>query len=117
MLLKLPMFHVTGKPAAAWQLCVARPQQAPGTVNLLHLVANECCSAGAFHIAARAFDALERAEPGDPGHTQGKLASIFGMLQLAVAGKETSTNLRWHLLDLSCQWPLVCPSIHVSHTI
>ncbi len=90
-----PYFELfSGKAAAAWQLCVARPQQAPGTVNLLHLVANECYTAGSFHIAARAFDALERAEPAELSHTQGKLAACVGMLQLAAAGKETSASLR-----------------------
>ena len=58
------------------------------------LVANECYTAGAFHIAARAFDALARAEPGDESHTKGKLAACVGMLQLAVAGKETLASLR-----------------------
>lgn len=83
----------------AWELYLQQ-ETSDKSLELLHLVANECYQAGFFLAAARAFDVLEQLDP-SPEYWQAKQGACAGTLQMVVAGKEPPDALRcdsglWH---------------------
>ena len=85
-------FYGAGKPMLAWELYLQ--QETSGkSMELLHLVANECYQAGFFLAAARAFDVLEQLDP-SPEYWQAKQGACVGTLQMVAAGKESPDALR-----------------------
>lgn len=81
-----------GKPMLAWELYLQQ-ETSEKSLELLHLVANECYQAGFFLAAARAFDVLEQLESG-PEYWQAKQGACAGTLQMVAAGKESPDALR-----------------------
>lgn len=78
----------------AWELYLQQ-ETSDKSLELLHLVANECYQAGFFLAAARAFDVLEQLDP-SPEYWQAKQGACAGTLQMVVAGKESADALRYH---------------------
>jgi len=81
-----------GNPRAAWELYL-KMDTSTASFNLLQLIANDCYRMGAFLIAAKAFDVLERLDP-DPEYWEGKRGACVGVFQAVVAGKAHSDELR-----------------------
>lgn len=84
-----------GKPAAAWELYLQQ-ENTQQSLQLLHLIANECYQAGFFFPAARAFDVLEQLHPAAL-YGQAKQGACVGTLQMVIAGKESPDSLRYVL--------------------
>ena len=82
-----------GKPASAWELYLQQ-ETCDKSVQLLHLIANDCYQAGSFLTAARAFDVLEQLDPGAPEYWQAKQGACAGTLQMVAAGREHPDALR-----------------------
>lgn len=62
------------------------PQQAPAAFTaLLTLLATDCYRMGHFLYAAKAFEVLERLEPNDPEHWEGKRGACVGVFQMVRA--------------------------------
>ena len=61
--------------------------------SLLQLIANECYSASAYYIAAKAFDVLERLDP-NPEYWEGKRGACIGVFKNIVEGKESRDFLK-----------------------
>ena len=101
----------------AWELYLQQ-ETSDKSLELLHLVANECYLAGFFLAAARAFDVLEQLDP-SPEYWQAKQGACAGTLQMVIAGKEPPDALRcgaslWHdfiLLLVPCQAGMVRPHV------
>lgn len=81
-----------GKPSAAWELYLQQ-EATQQSLQLLHLIANECYQAGFFFPAARAFDVLEHLHPAAL-YGQAKQGACVGTLQMVIAGKESADSLR-----------------------
>ncbi|ETO20794.1 hypothetical protein RFI_16423 [Reticulomyxa filosa] len=91
-------FVMSGRPWEAWQLYL-QTETNSDSWNLLYLIANDCYKMGAFYYAAKAFDALETLESTldlNAQYYQGKRASICGVFQMVICGKE----MKEHLLDV-----------------
>ena len=86
----------------AWELYLQQ-ETSDKSLELLHLVANECYQAGFFLAAARAFDVLEQLDP-SPEYWQAKQGACAGTLQMVVAGKESPDALR---CDSCCMLPML----------
>ena len=76
----------------AWELYLQQ-ETSDKSLELLHLVANECYQAGFFLAAARAFDVLEQLDPSTE-YWQAKQGACAGTLQMVAAGKESPDALR-----------------------
>ncbi len=80
-----------GDPNKAWEMYLRSEVSADTSVDLLQLIGNDCYTAKAWHIALKAFDALERVEPG-PENWKAKRGAAMGLLrdvQDGRAGEET----------------------------
>ena len=80
------------KSELAWDLYL-RMETGNESFSLLQLIANDCYATGAFYIAAKAFDVLERLDP-NPEFWEGKRGACVGVLQAVIAGKGNHENLR-----------------------
>ena len=87
------MVCCAGKPSAAWELYLQQ-ETTQQSLELLHLIANECYQAGFFFPAARAFGVLEQLHPAAL-YWQAKQGACVGTLQMVIAGKETPDSLRY----------------------
>lgn len=94
------MLCCAGKPSAAWELYLQQ-ETTQQSLELLHLIANECYQAGFFFPAARAFDVLEQLHPAAL-YWQAKQGACVGTLQMVIAGKETPDSLRYGCLMFAC---------------
>jgi len=72
----------------------------PESARLLALVANDCYKVGAFLVAAKAFDTLQRLDDSDPEFWEGKRGACVGVLQQVIAGMEGKDALREVLVML-----------------
>ncbi|XP_063240941.1 intraflagellar transport protein 56 isoform X5 [Bacillus rossius redtenbacheri] len=79
------------KPQAAWELYRAM-ETSSESFGLLQLLANDCYRMGHFWLAAKAFDVLERLDPG-PEHWEGKRGACVGVFQRVVAGRTPRETL------------------------
>ena len=87
----------------AWELYLQQ-ETSEKSLELLHLVANECYQAGFFLAAARAFDVLDQLDP-SPDYWQAKQGACAGTLQMVAAGKESPDALR------QCPVPTECTNV------
>lgn len=95
-----------GEAERAWQLYLQQQQQGGPVLQLLHLIANDCYSSGAFLWAARAFDALEFLEAqqapaggaaGGGAVWDGKRGACVAVFQAVTKGELELEVLRWVL--------------------
>jgi intraflagellar transport protein 56 len=78
----------TGRAKEAWGLYTRLGENAHSVegVNLLQLIGNDSYRCGAWWVAARAFDQLERLDPGQE-LSEGKIGACVGLFRDIVAGK------------------------------
>uniref|UniRef100_A0A3B4AKZ2 Intraflagellar transport protein 56 n=1 Tax=Periophthalmus magnuspinnatus TaxID=409849 RepID=A0A3B4AKZ2_9GOBI len=70
----------------AWELYL-KMGTSSDSFSLLQLIANDCYKMGQFYYAAKAFDALEKLDPGS-NYWEGKRGACVGVFQLILANKE-----------------------------
>uniref|UniRef100_A0A6Q2ZQC7 Intraflagellar transport protein 56 n=1 Tax=Esox lucius TaxID=8010 RepID=A0A6Q2ZQC7_ESOLU len=80
------------KGRLAWELYL-KMGASPDSFSLLQLIANDCYRMGQFYWAAKAFDALEKLDPGS-NYWEGKRGACVGIFQLILAGKEPKETLK-----------------------
>uniref|UniRef100_A0A668A6U0 Intraflagellar transport protein 56 n=1 Tax=Myripristis murdjan TaxID=586833 RepID=A0A668A6U0_9TELE len=80
------------KGRLAWELYLKMGTSAD-SFSLLQLIANDCYKMGQFYYAAKAFDALEKLDPGS-NYWEGKRGACVGVFQLILAGRESKETLR-----------------------
>mmetsp|Transcript_34371 Transcript_34371/g.108302 ORF Transcript_34371/g.108302 Transcript_34371/m.108302 type:complete len:573 (-) Transcript_34371:683-2401(-) len=84
-------YIMNGNPRNAWELYL-KTENSNDSLNLLHLISNDCYRMGHFLYAAKAFDVLERMDP-DPEYWEGKRGACVGVFQMMVAGKAIKSDL------------------------
>uniref|UniRef100_A0A3Q2QDN7 Intraflagellar transport protein 56 n=1 Tax=Fundulus heteroclitus TaxID=8078 RepID=A0A3Q2QDN7_FUNHE len=77
------------KGQLAWELYL-KMGTSSDSFSLLQLIANDCYKMGQFYYAAKAFDALEKLDPGS-NYWEGKRGACVGIFQLILANKEPET--------------------------
>ena len=78
--------HLTSRQFEASAAATLPPQQAPAAFTaLLTLLATDCYRMGHFLYAAKAFEVLERLEPNEPEHWEGKRGACVGVFQMVRA--------------------------------
>uniref|UniRef100_A0A8C6LJY9 Intraflagellar transport protein 56 n=1 Tax=Nothobranchius furzeri TaxID=105023 RepID=A0A8C6LJY9_NOTFU len=80
------------KSQLAWELYL-KMDTSSDSFSLLQLIANDCYKMGQFYYAAKAFDALEKLDPGS-NYWEGKRGACIGMFQLILANKEPKYMLK-----------------------
>ncbi|XP_062304366.1 intraflagellar transport protein 56 [Osmerus eperlanus] len=80
------------KGRLAWELYLKMGTSSE-SFSLLQLIANECYKMGQFYYAAKAFDALEKLDPGS-NYWEGKRGACVGIFQLILAGRESKETLK-----------------------
>uniref|UniRef100_A0A671TKI9 Intraflagellar transport protein 56 n=1 Tax=Sparus aurata TaxID=8175 RepID=A0A671TKI9_SPAAU len=80
------------KGRLAWELYL-RMGTSSDSFSLLQLIANDCYKMGQFYYAAKAFDALEKLDPGS-NYWEGKRGACVGVFQLILANKESKETLK-----------------------
>ncbi|KAJ0047304.1 hypothetical protein NL108_005124, partial [Boleophthalmus pectinirostris] len=75
------------KGRLAWELYL-KMGTSSDSFSLLQLIANDCYKMGQFYYAAKAFDALEKLDPGS-NYWEGKRGACVGVFQLILANKES----------------------------
>jgi len=85
-------YIMLNEPELAWETYI-RMETSSESVNLLHLIANDCYKMGHFYYACKAFDVLERLDP-DPEFWEGKRGAAVGVFQKVVAGEEAVDKLQ-----------------------
>lgn len=80
------------KGRLAWELYL-KMGTSSDSFSLLQLIANECYKMGQFYYAAKAFDALEKLDPGS-NYWEGKRGACVGIFQLILAGRESKETLK-----------------------
>uniref|UniRef100_A0A8C6LIZ0 Intraflagellar transport protein 56 n=1 Tax=Nothobranchius furzeri TaxID=105023 RepID=A0A8C6LIZ0_NOTFU len=80
------------KSQLAWELYL-KMDTSSDSFSLLQLIANDCYKMGQFYYAAKAFDALEKLDPGS-NYWEGKRGACIGMFQLILANKEPKEMLK-----------------------
>ncbi|XP_061686761.1 intraflagellar transport protein 56 [Syngnathoides biaculeatus] len=80
------------KGRLAWELYLKMGTSAD-SFSLLQLIANDCYRMGQFYYAAKAFDALEKLDPGS-NYWEGKRGACVGIFQLILANKESKETLK-----------------------
>ncbi|KAI3353040.1 hypothetical protein L3Q82_019613, partial [Scortum barcoo] len=76
----------------AWELYL-KMGTSSDSFSLLQLIANDCYKMGQFYYAAKAFDALEKLDPGS-NYWEGKRGACVGVFQLILANKESKETLK-----------------------
>ncbi|XP_013860469.1 intraflagellar transport protein 56 [Austrofundulus limnaeus] len=76
----------------AWELYL-KMGTSSDSFSLLQLIANDCYKMGQFYYAAKAFDALEKLDPGS-NYWEGKRGACVGVFQLILANKEPKEKLK-----------------------
>uniref|UniRef100_A0A8D0D3Q1 Intraflagellar transport protein 56 n=1 Tax=Sander lucioperca TaxID=283035 RepID=A0A8D0D3Q1_SANLU len=76
----------------AWELYL-KMGTSSDSFSLLQLIANDCYKMGQFYYAAKAFDALEKLDPGS-NYWEGKRGACVGIFQLILANKESKETLK-----------------------
>ncbi|XP_040042336.2 intraflagellar transport protein 56 isoform X2 [Gasterosteus aculeatus] len=76
----------------AWELYL-KMGTSSNSFSLLQLIANDCYKMGQFYYAAKAFDALEKLDPGS-NYSEGKRGACVGVFQLILANKESKETLK-----------------------
>uniref|UniRef100_A0A3P9LA79 Intraflagellar transport protein 56 n=1 Tax=Oryzias latipes TaxID=8090 RepID=A0A3P9LA79_ORYLA len=76
----------------AWDLYL-KMGTSSDSFSLLQLIANDCYKMGQFYYAAKAFDALEKLDPGS-NYWEGKRGACVGVFQLILANKESKETLK-----------------------
>uniref|UniRef100_A0A1A7X2U3 Intraflagellar transport protein 56 n=1 Tax=Iconisemion striatum TaxID=60296 RepID=A0A1A7X2U3_9TELE len=76
----------------AWELYL-KMDTSSDSFSLLQLIANDCYKMGQFYYAAKAFDALEKLDPGS-NYWEGKRGACIGIFQLILANKEPKETLK-----------------------
>uniref|UniRef100_A0A8C6WL93 Intraflagellar transport protein 56 n=1 Tax=Neogobius melanostomus TaxID=47308 RepID=A0A8C6WL93_9GOBI len=80
------------KGRLAWELYL-KMGTSSDSFSLLQLIANDCYKMGQFYYAAKAFDALEKLDPGS-NYWEGKRGACVGVFQLILANKESKETLK-----------------------
>ncbi|KAM9362607.1 intraflagellar transport protein 56 [Symphorus nematophorus] len=80
------------KGRLAWDLYL-KMGTSSDSFSLLQLIANDCYKMGQFYYAAKAFDALEKLDPGSD-YWEGKRGACVGIFQLILANKESKETLK-----------------------
>ncbi|XP_057700252.1 intraflagellar transport protein 56 [Corythoichthys intestinalis] len=80
------------KGRLAWELYL-KMGTSSDSFSLLQLIANDCYRMGQFYYAAKAFDALEKLDPGSH-YWEGKRGACVGIFQLILANKESKETLK-----------------------
>uniref|UniRef100_A0A3B4ZM09 Intraflagellar transport protein 56 n=1 Tax=Stegastes partitus TaxID=144197 RepID=A0A3B4ZM09_9TELE len=80
------------KGQLAWELYL-KMGTSSDSFSLLQLIANDCYKMGQFYHAAKAFDALEKLDPGS-NYWEGKRGACVGIFQLILANKESKETLK-----------------------
>ncbi|XP_061627692.1 intraflagellar transport protein 56 isoform X2 [Phyllopteryx taeniolatus] len=80
------------KGRLAWELYL-KMGTSSDSFSLLQLIANDCYKMGQFYYAAKAFDALEKLNPGS-NYWEGKRGACVGIFQLILANKESKETLK-----------------------
>ncbi|KAK2816835.1 hypothetical protein Q5P01_025026 [Channa striata] len=80
------------KGRLAWELYL-KMGTSSDSFSLLQLIANECYKMGQFYYAAKAFDALEKLDPGS-NYWEGKRGACVGIFQMILANKESKETLK-----------------------
>ncbi|XP_015255673.1 PREDICTED: intraflagellar transport protein 56-like [Cyprinodon variegatus] len=80
------------KGQLAWELYL-KMGTSSDSFSVLQLIANDCYKMGQFYYAAKAFDALEKLDPGSC-YWEGKRGACVGVFQLIVANKEPREKLK-----------------------
>ncbi|XP_054635770.1 intraflagellar transport protein 56 isoform X1 [Dunckerocampus dactyliophorus] len=80
------------KGRLAWELYL-KMGTSSDSFSLLQLIANDCYKMGQFYYAAKAFDALEKLDPGS-NYWEGKRGACVGIFQLILANKESKEILK-----------------------
>uniref|UniRef100_A0A7N6B1B3 Intraflagellar transport protein 56 n=1 Tax=Anabas testudineus TaxID=64144 RepID=A0A7N6B1B3_ANATE len=80
------------KGRLAWELYL-KMGTSSDSFSLLQLIANDCYKMGQFYYAAKAFDALEKLDPGS-NYWEGKRGACVGIFQLILANKESKETLK-----------------------
>uniref|UniRef100_A0A8C5HQY2 Intraflagellar transport protein 56 n=1 Tax=Gouania willdenowi TaxID=441366 RepID=A0A8C5HQY2_GOUWI len=80
------------KGQLAWELYL-KMGTSSDSFSLLQLIANDCYKMGQFYYAAKAFDALEKLDPGT-NYWEGKRGACVGSFQLILANKEPKERLK-----------------------
>lgn len=80
------------KGRLAWELYL-KIGTSSDSFSLLQLIANDCYKMGQFYYAAKAFDALEKLDPGS-NYWEGKRGACVGIFQLILAGRESKETLK-----------------------
>ncbi|XP_028261002.1 intraflagellar transport protein 56 isoform X2 [Parambassis ranga] len=76
----------------AWELYL-KMGTSSDSFSLLQLIANDCYKMGQFYYAAKAFDALEKLDPGT-NYWEGKIGACVGVFQMILANKESKETLK-----------------------
>lgn len=86
-------FIMNGKAKLAWELYLRLESTNGDALSLLQLIAADCYKMGAFLVAAKAFDVLEKIDP-DPEYWEGKRGACVGVFQMVCAKREQVESLR-----------------------
>ncbi|XP_077428121.1 intraflagellar transport protein 56 [Vanacampus margaritifer] len=86
------------KARLAWELYL-KMGTSSDSFSLLQLIANDSYKMGQFYYAAKAFDALEKLDPGS-NYWEGKRGACVGIFQLILANKESKETLKEVVLVL-----------------
>ncbi|CAL9700450.1 unnamed protein product [Knipowitschia caucasica] len=80
------------KGRLAWELYL-KMGTSSDSFSILQLIANDCYKMGQFYYAAKAFDALEKLDPGS-NYWDGKRGACIGVFQMILANKEPKETLK-----------------------
>ncbi|KAI9219741.1 hypothetical protein BC828DRAFT_358743 [Blastocladiella britannica] len=86
-------YIMTGKARQAWDEYL-KMDTSSESFTLLQLIAHDSYRTQQYAVAAKAFDVLERLDPGVPEHWEGKRGACLGVFQQVVQGREPRDALR-----------------------
>lgn len=85
-------FIYNGKARDAWELYL-KMESNTDSFAMLVVISGDCYKVGSFFYAAKAYDVLERLDPGME-HWEGKQGACCGVLQQVIAKKEKRDRLK-----------------------